>query len=1132
MAFCLILFGVALIGLDFRRPQFGWLGLGPAVIGGLVLLQSLFGWNLYVGELLSFLRPVTGSDLPSIMSRLSAISLVLCGLSLFLLSLPRKGSVHPFLVACGASLTGSIGLAPLLGWLLGISEVTVLNQVLRPPPLTAACLILTGALLFSRIWRDDPDRDIGFPRWLPVPVLAAGIIFTLLLTSLLRDREMSFVRSTTQLTINNAATVMNFALGVRERDLGRMGRRWGEQGRMSDRLRDLDAGDYLEQYPSLRSLCLIDAAGRTTWFFPGEDNEYLAGYHHHGDPVRLNLIRAAETTGRTSHSPLVQLPLGGSGFYFCAPVRGARGTPAQQLLAEFSYPALIDSLEPILHLSSRYDVVLNVDGQRVLERYPADKVVSDLHEEASLDLYGQHIRISLTPTEATVSADRPPFIELAAAFGMGLSILLAIIALLARTSAVRQRTAEEANARLRAENEERRRAQQALLASQAATRKLSLVASNTDNLVAITDAKGHLEWINESFARLFETDLADAVRHKLLELLVGPEVAPAVADGLRTAFTRGLPLNTDVVCQTRGGRRYHLHVDLQPVHDGQGQVENFIAILIDITARVEIERHLRRAKAKADEASRAKSEFLAAMSHEIRTPMNGVIGMASLMLETPLSQEQRDCVQTIQSSCDSLLAIINDILDYSRIDAERINLDQQPFCLSTCLEDAMDLFAAPSATKQIDLSYAINPDVPEWIVGDAVRLRQVIVNLLNNAVKFTPHGEVTLQVSLAPALPPEGLESANPVAPPAESGSCFIAFAVHDTGIGIAEDKTGLLFLPFSQIDSSSTRKYSGTGLGLAIARRLCELMHGVIRVESSPGRGSTFTVVIPAASAAPPARDGEAPLALPPGIRILAVDNHEVHRRFLSATLGRAGVACTLAASCEEARALAAGAEPPSLILINRALPDGEAQTLAAELRARWNQPQIPVVLLLPAGEEMPREWLDALRPAAHLAKPLKVQPLLLTIDALLKPPAKPAAPARMARPPLAQEIPLDILVVDDNAVNRNIAMSLLKRLGYAASFACNGIEALAAFEKHPYNLILMDLQMPEMDGLEATRELRRRCMNGVRPLIIAVSANALMGDREVCLAAGMNDYLAKPINLDTVESAIRRNAGKQPAG
>ncbi len=656
----------------------------------------------------------------------------------------------------------------------------------------------------------------------------------------------------------------------------------------------------------------------------------------------------------------------------------------------------------------------------------------------------------------------------------------------------------------------RKHQQEALRASQAATRKLSLVASRTDNAVVITRADGRVEWVNESFSRLAEHTLEDIGGRPFVELLSSPEDDLTAVERVTRAFARREAMTTDVIHHARSGRRYHVHLELQPVLNDEGAVENFIVIETDITSRVEVEQQLRRAKAEADTASRAKSEFLASMSHEIRTPMNGVIGMTSLLMETPLTPEQRDYVQTIRTSGDALLSIINEILDFSKIESGRMELERHPFELSQCVEETIDIFALQAAAKGIELAYVIDAAVPAWIVGDITRLRQVLVNLVNNAVKFTPSGFITIEVTLG--------------APTDETtGACLVDFAVTDTGIGIPADRQSALFKPFSQVDSSTTRKYGGTGLGLAICDRLVQLMGGTIDVSSMLGHGSRFRFNIQTEAAEVPSGGRVLNFG---GVPVLAVDDHAINRRALETCLTQWGCVPLLAENSTRALEIAA-ARPPAIAIIDHDLAGEPGDTLIRQLHAKY--PHLPLVLLTAASDGV-RQGQSSEPFVMRLPKPIKPIFLGECIGRLMKggalPPTPPPAPAT-PHTELAREIPLDILLVEDNPVNQKVALHLLTRLGYRADAVSNGLEAVRAAEQRDYDLIFMDVQMPEMDGLAATREIRTRLPHPRQPTIVALTANAVQGDRERCLAAGMDDYLPKPVKLDELHGMVRKYFG-----
>jgi PAS domain S-box-containing protein len=662
----------------------------------------------------------------------------------------------------------------------------------------------------------------------------------------------------------------------------------------------------------------------------------------------------------------------------------------------------------------------------------------------------------------------------------------------------------------------RRESEQALRESQAEARKLSLVASKTDNLVIIGSADGRIEWVNSAFCRVMEYTLDEVVGKDPGQLLGGPDTDAAQADLIRDEIAKGHGTNTEIIHYSKSGRKYYLHLEVQVVRDQAGNVENYIAIENDITSRVETENQLRRAKAEADFASRAKSEFLASMSHEIRTPMNGVIGMTSILMETTLTGEQRDFVNTIRTSGEALLTIINDILDFSKIESGKMELEKAPFELALCVEEALDLFAPTAAAKRLEIGYHVEQDVPPWIVGDVTRLRQIIVNLVNNAIKFTPTGSISIQVR---RIPLDATVRATP------AGRMRLEITVQDTGIGIPPDRIDRLFKAFSQVDSSTTRKYGGTGLGLAICQRLCQLMYGDIRVESTLGKGSTFTIAFMTDAAQRPAEISAPPFALMElqGALALCIEDNPITRARLRTLFDGLGATCVFANEPESAVEMASTLPgPPAVVILD--LPEFESQR-ALDVTAEIKCPRL---VLFRLGQTAPAAPPDGL-PYATLSKPIKTVSFLQALAILGNRGGETVEQARNADRPVAEEIPLSVLLAEDNAVNQKVALRFLERMGYNADAVGNGLEAVNAFQHRDYDLVLMDLQMPEMDGLEASRRIRRTLPAERQPKIIALTANAMQGDREICLDAGMDDYISKPVKMHEIVAAIRRQFSKK---
>jgi PAS domain S-box-containing protein len=1240
-ALSLFALGLALVGRELGWGRSVWLAVAPLVSNILVLLHGATDRTFNLDQLLGagFLAGGPTDAVP--MSMVSASGLLLASLALLLSVLRLPLRLYSFLQAVAASLIGSAGFIAIIGYAAGLPPAYTWGGTAEMSPVSAFGLCLLGGALLIMAWNRIRQSDGTAPAWAPMPIMVGCVTLTLVLWVGLREREAAYLGVRTQTSLEALAIQINAEFDRQSAAFERRARTWGDN--LPTRpVWETDVHTQWIESSALgaKSFAWVRPDGRNRWVYPAQGNEDAVAFDHAADPSRAAALAAARQEKKPVISGTVGIAGQGPGFVIYTPIIH-KGELTGYAAAEYLYARFFATLTATrLKLGADYHLSITIGGDTVYSTLPAG---ADIREELtvgkSYTIHDRRLRLSLAPSPEAQARDRHYLPEFTLVAGIGFAVLLGLSVHLARRARADQRTAELSNARLHAENEERRRietqlkladerlhlaldstqigifefqvatrevhyspglwtmlgydparipstieawrelvhpedrpaylarseaqlrgevgfvdseyrvrhlnngwrwismrartvatgadgkplriigtmqditsrreSEQALRASQAEARKLSLVAAKTDNPVIIGVPDGRIEWVNESFTRVMGYALNEVVGRHLIELLTDPDANPASLGQVRHALEQGQTLSTDFRCQAKSGRKYHLHLEVQPVRTDPAGLTHYIVIATDITTRVATEQELRRAKSEADSASRSKSDFLASMSHEIRTPMNGVIGMTSLLAETPLSPEQREYVNTIRTSGEALLTIINDILDFSKIESGKMEIEHMPFELSLCLEEAFDLFALPASARKIELTYHIHPDVPAWILSDVTRLRQIIVNLVNNAVKFTPAGSVSIEARRQPA--PDGY-------PP---GSFLLEFAVRDTGVGIPADRLDRLFKAFSQVDSSTTRKYGGTGLGLAICQRLATLMGGTISVQSTIGEGSSFTFSI---ITEPAALDQEsAPPAMPAVLRenlILIVEDHPVTQARLRTQLAAWGIRCEIVATPAAALEFAATLQrPPALLLIDGDETEGHSplETLLP-IRA-------PRLLMLPFGQNATEAPGDGL-PFGTIYKPLKT-PALLHALSHIPDPATLTAKTDISPPPrsvLAEEIPLSILLAEDNTVNQKVALRFLERLGYNADAVNNGHEAVAAVESRHYDLVLMDLQMPEMDGFEACKEIRRRLPPEQQPVVIALTANAMQGDRERCLDAGMDDYISKPVKMHEIVDAIHR--------
>jgi two-component system sensor histidine kinase/response regulator len=685
---------------------------------------------------------------------------------------------------------------------------------------------------------------------------------------------------------------------------------------------------------------------------------------------------------------------------------------------------------------------------------------------------------------------------------------------------VLESTANQRASKLEQLLEERKRSEEEARRSHEMIR---LLLDSTAEAIYGLDALGLCTFANSACLRLLgytqESDLLGKNLHDLAHH-TRPDGRPYPVSEchIYRAFETGVGIHIeDEVFWRKDGSSFPAEYWSHPIIRGDTKLGSVVTF-IDVTARKLVEQELRGAKEAAEDANRAKSQFLANMSHEIRTPMNGILGMTELTLDTDLTQEQRDNLGLVRLSAESLLTVLNDILDFSKIEAGKLEFESIPFDLRESLGEAMQTLSFRAHQKGLELVYDVQPDVPESLIGDPGRVRQILVNLIGNAIKFTEQGEILVSVA-------EQSEA---------SGKVCLHISVADTGIGIPLDRQKKIFEAFSQADGSTTRKFGGTGLGLTISTRLVELMGGRIWVESEPGKGSTFHftawVAVQAKVTRPALIDSSQLRDLP----VLIVDDNFTNRRVLEGMLSRWEMKPSAVeggqAALQAMETAAKEGHPFSLVIVDGQMPGMDGFTLVKCIQQRRELAGVTIVMLTSIGQRGDAAHCRELGISAYLLKPARQSELFETLCRVLRKSPPTESPALITRHTLREERSrLQILIAEDNVVNQTLAVRLLEKRGYVVTVAGDGRAALTALEKQSYDLILMDVQMPEMDGFQATAAIRAKEASGASRIpILAMTAHALKGDQERCIAAGMDGYVSKPIRTADLFAAIEAVLGK----
>ncbi|MBC7474381.1 MAG: response regulator [Candidatus Sericytochromatia bacterium] len=636
------------------------------------------------------------------------------------------------------------------------------------------------------------------------------------------------------------------------------------------------------------------------------------------------------------------------------------------------------------------------------------------------------------------------------------------------------------------------------------------IVNNIKEVIFQTDSLGNLTFLNSSWFYITGFSVESSLERSLFDYVILEDRDSIIKFFNLTITGESDYLNSQFQFKTSNNEIKWCEIYLKPDYNNSSRIVGTTGTINDITLQIQSQQRLREAKEKAEQVANLKSEFLATMSHEIRTPMNGVIGMTSLLLQTNLTKDQKDFVETIRISGDSLLTIINDILDFSKIESGKMDLENHPFELNQCIEEAYKLFTVKALEKDLELAYYIENNVPFNIEGDSTRLRQVLVNLIGNSVKFTQKGEIFTSIKLIDK----------------ENDNVKLEFCIRDTGIGISKDKISKLFTPFYQTDSSTTRKFGGTGLGLAICQKLVNLMGGNIRFESELGKGSScyFSINV-LANTSPSNTYINMTLPEMKNKSILIVNENKVVAEALELQFKKWGLKASVAV--EDNSCIEEIKQNKNLDIV---IIDFENYNtilnIANKIRQIRTKKSLPLILLTDKNnnyfeDEKIKEIFSSI-----IFKPIKQSELLGTVfDTLSKTSNKISLENKspsFSLGNLYEKFPLKILIAEDNPTNQKLLKFMLESIGYSPDIVGNGLEVIEALNRQSYNFIFMDVQMPEMDGLEATKQIIREFKN--RPVIVAITANAMAGDREICFKAGMDDYLTKPIKIDVIKYVIEK--------